>query len=143
MAQQSKPPYAVPSRADIDRRPWKYLGWPEFARFAAADDDFFVLRRFDVASARVLLAMQDRVTVLEERLDALDRKYSSVSSDHLNNGSFREEHSAERKDVLRELQSELLEYSKYSAFRQVLLFIQCTDKHTIRAVPVGSFRTQS
>lgn len=115
MCTPNKPPYAVPSTADVDLRPWKYLGWPAFARFAAFDDDLLVLRRFDVASTRVLLAMQDSVSVLEERLHALDQEHSSLGSPHLNNGSFREEHSKQRKEVMRDLRSELLEYSEHTA----------------------------
>lgn len=45
----------------------------------ACDPDFFALRRFDRLHTRSLLALQDRLSALEEKLDTLDRRYSSKS----------------------------------------------------------------
>jgi hypothetical protein len=103
--------HVLPSTAEINLKPWKYLGWSAFARFAASDDDFLVLRRFDVASTRVLLAMQDNISFLEESLYQVDRACIDAANPDLNNGSFREEHGSDRSKTIADLRLALLEYS--------------------------------
>lgn len=103
---------AAPPTAEIQDKPWKYKGYSAFSRFAGSDDDFLVLRRFDVSSTRVLLAMQDNIARLEESLADLDIQCSSTTDMDLDNGSFRRDRSVDRIDVIRELKVALLEYSK-------------------------------
>lgn len=107
----STPP-SIPTTTEISLKPWKYIGWPGFTRFAASDNDFLVLRRFDVASTRVLLAMQDKISKLEETLNSHDLLSSASDAPDLNNGSFREEHNEDRAKIIGELKTTLLEYSK-------------------------------
>jgi len=97
---------------EINLKPWKYIGWPGFTRFAASDNDFLVLRQFDVASTRVLLAMQDKISQLEDVLNTMDAQSCAPDAPDLNNGSFREEYNEDRSKIIGELKISLLEYSK-------------------------------
>ena len=52
----------------------KYIGYKGLAAYMSADDDFFVIRRFDRLHSRILLTLQDRITALEEDLDLMDTR---------------------------------------------------------------------
>jgi hypothetical protein len=106
---------AAKGSAEVEKglKPWKYTGWPGFCRFAAGDDDFLILRRFDVVSVRVLLSMQDGIASLEEKLAAIDTKAALLDGPDFNNGSFRQDPCKDRKQVLNELKTALFEYSEF------------------------------
>ncbi|KLU85647.1 hypothetical protein MAPG_04669 [Magnaporthiopsis poae ATCC 64411] len=87
--------------------PKKYVGYKAFARFVSSDDDFLALRRFDRTHCRALLALQDEIHILEERLDALDHSLSTREPVRSNNGTFRNDPCLERKEILAELVSKL------------------------------------
>lgn len=57
-------------------------GYPQYSAFISSVDSFYVFRRFKRVRARMLLRKQDRVSALEERLDAIDRDQSSVFLGH-------------------------------------------------------------
>jgi hypothetical protein len=59
----------------------------------------------------VLLALQDRITVLESNLRALDED-ASRSEDDYNNGTFREDRFQDRGLIIDEIQKTLGQYSK-------------------------------
>jgi hypothetical protein len=105
---------SIPTTTEINLKPWKYIGWPGFTRFAASDNDFLLLRRFDVTSTRVLLAMQDNISQLEGSLNNIDAQSCTPNSPDLNNGSFREEHNEERAKIIEKLKTALLEYSEWT-----------------------------
>ena len=73
-------------------------------KWAASDDDFFVLRRFGDLSARVLFRLQDRIVKLEEDLERLD---NTCRKDALDNGTFRYDPLFERQRLLDELTARL------------------------------------
>ena len=127
-----------PSPTEIQDKPWKYKGYSAFSRFAGSDDDFLVLRRFDVSSTRVLLAMQDNIARLEESLADLDVQCCSTTDIDLDNGSFRRDRSVDRINVISKLKIALLEYSK--PMGQPMLFLLLS---VARAVSVGSLRAQN
>lgn len=99
------------TQEEIDRKPWKYTGYQGFSEFVASDDDFFLLRRFGTLSARVLLALQDRLSELEEELQTLDATYSLKSAPDAHNGSFRQETHPERRELILSIHRSLREYS--------------------------------
>ena len=78
-------------------------------KWAASDDDFFVLRRFGEVSARVLLRLQDQIVELEERLREIDKMCVKNGKD---NGTFRYDHCEERTWLLDQLTSRLAHYRK-------------------------------
>ena len=78
-------------------------------KWAASDDDFFVLRRFGEVSARVLLRLQDQIVGLEGRLQEMDEMCVKEGRD---NGTFRYDQCEERTWLLDQLTSRLAHYRK-------------------------------
>jgi hypothetical protein len=79
------------SQRELDEKPWKYIGYKGYSSFLSSENDFLIFRRFGSASTRIALRLQDKVTVLEDQLEALDQKYSSKEAHDVHNGSFRQE----------------------------------------------------
>lgn len=104
------------SQADIDGKPWKYLGYQSFSAFVASDDDFFVLRRFGALSARVLLGLQDELSRLEEDLETLERRVREKDAPDIHNGSFRQETQEDRQALVCQAQRLLRDYSQSRPF---------------------------
>ena len=101
-----------PSQRDVEERPWKYVGYRSFCEFVSSDEDLFVLRRFGTLSARVLLNLQDQLVILEGRLEDIERQVRQRGTPDVNNGSFRQDSQAQRKEIISEAQRVLREYSK-------------------------------
>ena len=101
-----------PTKEDVERKPWKYLGYRCFAHFVASDHDFFVLRRFGALSARVLLGLQDELCSLEEQLNILEDRLQSRDGPDVHNGSFRQETEEGRKELFMQAQCVLRNYSQ-------------------------------
>ncbi|KAK8085703.1 hypothetical protein PG997_006974 [Apiospora hydei] len=95
---------------DLDRKPRKYIGYQEFARYSSLADEYFVLRRYDRLHCRVLITLQQRIAVLEERLDELDEKHSRQTPD-VNNGTVRNDQ-PERQLLVEEIAKELKIYTE-------------------------------
>lgn len=100
-----------PSDADIEDKPWKYIGYPGYSEFLASDDDLLFFRRFGVLNARVALGMQDEIAHLEAQLRAVDKDFSSVYGMDINNGSLRDEMPG-RAALLAAIAVKLPKYSK-------------------------------
>ena len=101
---------------DIWDQPWKYTGYKKYSWFLASDDDFMIFRKFGTLNARIILALQDELSVAEEELKRLDEEYSLKTSPRLHNGSFRYERDEvkqqERRKLVSEIKDKLKEYSK-------------------------------
>ncbi|KAK7954530.1 hypothetical protein PG988_015224 [Apiospora saccharicola] len=89
----------------------KYIGYPAFAKYLSLDDDFFVIRRFDRLHCRVLITLQDEITMLEEELDVLDARFSDRNAADVHNGSVRRDQ-PDRKDLIKRISAELKNYDK-------------------------------
>ncbi|KAK9418030.1 putative DUF6594 domain-containing protein [Seiridium unicorne] len=111
----------MPTDEEIQRKPWKFVGYKSYADFVSSDSDFFILRRFDALNVRISLAMQDKLSVLEEELNALDGRYSQREAVDINNGTFRDD-MEDREVLLEEVSKHLYRYNKFimqqSALRQ-------------------------
>jgi hypothetical protein len=92
-------------------RPWKYLGCEEYSSFIASDDDFFVIRRFSTLTARVILALQDQLSQIEEQLESLERQLKIPEAGLVHNGSFQEEMHSSRTELVLKANLKLREYS--------------------------------
>lgn len=103
---------APPSEEEIQRKPWKFIGYKGYAEFISSEDDWFVLRRFGTLNVRVALALQDEISVLEGQLKDLDESYSQRESPDRHNGRFRGD--SEDRKTLTELISDKL--YRYNAF---------------------------
>ena len=110
---QSLPTAWKPSQADIDDKPWKYTGYRSFSAFVASDNDFFILRRFGALSARVLLGLQDQLSLLEEDLEALEKRVREKDAPDIHNGSFRQETETAREALVCQAQRLLRDYSQF------------------------------
>ncbi|KAH6884166.1 hypothetical protein B0T10DRAFT_551079 [Thelonectria olida] len=100
----------VISQDEIDERAWKYTGYRSFANYVSSDTNFFVFRRFDRLNARVLLTLQAQLTRLEDRLGALDGKYSARGAGDINNGSIKADQ-PDRAAVIAEITEKIKEYN--------------------------------
>ncbi|KAI1270314.1 hypothetical protein F5Y18DRAFT_414113 [Xylariaceae sp. FL1019] len=126
------------TKQELHEYPWKYIGYKGFTAYAAADPDFFALRRFDRLHTRSLLILQDHLSELEGRLDQMDTTFCSedtkisgthpprIGSDELrdiNNGTIRDD-LQERSALLAEITMKLKEYDeavlRYSHMRQLV-----------------------
>ncbi|KAK1965460.1 hypothetical protein LY78DRAFT_637519 [Colletotrichum sublineola] len=85
-------------------------GYPRFAALLAANDSFFVFRRFSRLRARILLLKQDRLSVLEEKLDQLDEHEESP----LFLGKSRCDKNEARRALLQEMESCLADYDAFT-----------------------------
>jgi hypothetical protein len=94
------------------KKPWKFEGYPGFAKWMASSEDFLVFRRFGVLNVRALLLMQDRIARKEQELLGIDgdaRNESDVLGD---SSSLRYEPQRVREKILDELIPLLQQYSK-------------------------------
>jgi len=102
----------IPTVEEIERKPWKYIGYKGYAEFIASDNDFYIMRRFRALNARVALALQDELAILEEKLDKLDKHYSKREAEDLHNGSFRDDRE-DRTELVSTIREKLIQYSEY------------------------------
>ncbi|KAI1325975.1 hypothetical protein F5Y16DRAFT_400845 [Xylariaceae sp. FL0255] len=82
---------AEPTRDEIEKQPWKYVGYKRYAEFLASDDDLLIFRRFGTLNARIGLLLQDKITVLEQNLKHVDDACSDRNTEPINNGTFRDD----------------------------------------------------
>jgi len=98
-------------------------GYPRFSALIASHDSFHLCRRFSNLRARLLLLKQDRLSLLEKRLEKIDREEVEL----LLLGSSRDDTNIERISVLAEIDEALADYgnvSTLSALEQALTTIQ-------------------
>lgn len=81
-------------------------GYPRYSALIASYDRFFLVRRFRKIRARILLLKQDKLAILEERLDKIDIEENAL----LFLGKSRCDRNPERKHVLEELENKLADY---------------------------------
>ncbi|ENH75749.1 hypothetical protein FOC1_g10003911 [Fusarium oxysporum f. sp. cubense race 1] len=84
-----------PSQAEINKRPWKYVGYKDFTSYVASDPDLFAVRRFHGLHTRVILTLQDLLAEKEEQLDVMDIEYTThgeySTPRDINNGTVRDD----------------------------------------------------
>ncbi|KAE9376269.1 hypothetical protein N431DRAFT_479582 [Stipitochalara longipes BDJ] len=102
----------VLTQQEVDYKPWKYIDYQGYSKILASETDFLVFRRFGISNARILLRLQDRVVILQEKLERLDRQLKRREAEDIHNGSFRQDNEA-RESVLNELQIALAEYNAF------------------------------
>jgi hypothetical protein len=115
MTDQQQPSNPEEENRREREQPWKYVGYKVFSRWMASDRAFFIVRRFGALNARVALSLQDEIAELEEKLDFMDREYSSPDRPDLNNGSLRDDpfvEEGDRRQLVREILPQKL--AKYS-----------------------------
>ncbi|KAF2185505.1 hypothetical protein K469DRAFT_575697, partial [Zopfia rhizophila CBS 207.26] len=81
-------------------------GYPRFSALIASHDHFHLCRRFSHLRSRLLLLKQDRLSLLENQLRALDRQETET----LGLASCRAEDNSERSSVLSQIDIALADY---------------------------------
>ena len=84
-------------------------GYPRFSALVALDDAFTAFRRFSRLRVRLLLLRQDKITLLEKRLDAI----GSQEPCPLFLGCRRMDRNTEREAVISEMENALAGYGNY------------------------------
>lgn len=105
-------PALDPYLPENEEKPWKYLGYPEYSGYIASDDNYLILRRFGALSIRVLLMLQDELVELEDQLVTVDASLAAKDHDDVHNGSFREETSQTRLDLVHQIDRKLRNYNE-------------------------------
>ncbi|KAI0856936.1 hypothetical protein F4860DRAFT_491311 [Xylaria cubensis] len=101
-----------PLPEEIQRQPWKYVGYRRYAEFISSDSDMLIFRRFGELNARVGLLLQDKCSLLEQKLIDLDKENSRRDADPINNGTIRDD-IEERETLLNEIAHHLDRYNKF------------------------------
>ncbi|KAK3983803.1 hypothetical protein QBC44DRAFT_338052 [Cladorrhinum sp. PSN332] len=84
-------------------------GYPRFTALISAHNPYLLCRRFDKVRARLLLLKQDKLSILEERLEQVDREETSL----LFLGKSRCDRNVERLALLSEIESGLADYDQF------------------------------
>lgn len=106
-----------PTQDEIERKPWKYIGYKGYSEFLATENDFFIFRKFTSLNCRIALVLQDQLSVLEKDLDDLDCEHSKKSAGDINNGSFRDD-CEDRSKVVDSIHTKLAQYSTFQPYIQ-------------------------
>ncbi|KAI1750238.1 hypothetical protein F4782DRAFT_509773 [Xylaria castorea] len=101
-----------PLPEEIQKQPWKYVGYKRYTEFISSDGDLLIFRRFGTLNARICLLLQDKVSLLEQKLMNLDKEFSRREADPINNGSLRDD-IEERETLLKEIAYHLDKYNKF------------------------------
>ncbi|RYC58904.1 hypothetical protein CHU98_g7302 [Xylaria longipes] len=130
-------PANVITKEDIERKPWKYVGYRAYTKLVASEDDFFILRRFNSLNVRIALLLQDEIVVLENELTEIDERTSRRDSEDFHNGSFRQDQNG-RTVVLNKIRQRMLKYTispeewKYLEHESDLFGVVQKDKTPLR-----------
>ncbi|KAI8944289.1 hypothetical protein F4801DRAFT_600061 [Xylaria longipes] len=102
----------VPLPEEVQKQPWKYVGYRRYAEFISSDSGLLIFRRFGALNARVGLLLQDKISLLEQNLINMDNEYSRRDADPINNGSLRDD-MEDREALLNEIACHLDRYNKF------------------------------
>ncbi|KAK1625616.1 hypothetical protein BDP81DRAFT_496119, partial [Colletotrichum phormii] len=120
-----------PTDGDIEEKPWRYIGYKGYTQFIASEDDFFLLRRFDVLNVRVGLALQDEISELEQDLEAMDGVLSGKDAEDFNNGTLRQDVD-ERSELIKLIQKKLGKYNKFLIQQNTLRKLSIAPRRDIK-----------
>ncbi|KAI4131594.1 MAG: hypothetical protein LQ347_002903 [Umbilicaria vellea] len=104
-------PAPKPILEEADVQPWRWRGYPSFAKWMASDNDFLVLRRFGSLHARVALMLQDQLAWLEQELEKEDDACKRMPKGH--SGTFRFESQWRRQRILGAVTFTLQKYNHF------------------------------
>lgn len=141
-----------------ERRAWKYEGYPAYSKWQASDFDFWIFRRFRALNSRLLLWRQDRIVLLESKLEQIDLAVMRSGFDVGQNDSFRLDANArskigalpnpdnltnlysERHKIMEELWRETEVYCKtHLPFLVGGLLTGCSDKYINQSSAIQSW----
>lgn len=82
------------------------MGYPRFAALVGSHQSLQVCRRFSKLRARLLLLKQDKLSQLEEQLETVDKKETTL----IFLGCRRRDKNEERESILNEIDDTLMDY---------------------------------
>ncbi|KAI8630363.1 hypothetical protein F5Y19DRAFT_429802 [Xylariaceae sp. FL1651] len=126
-------PANVITREDIERKPWKYVGYRGYTSLVASEDDFFILRRFNSLNVRITLLLQDEIAVLENKLAEIDERNSKKDSEDVHNGSFRQDQN-DRTAVLNKVRQRILKYNEFVLQQAEMKKFQTACRRDVRSL---------
>jgi hypothetical protein len=104
-------------------------GYPRFSALIAAHDSFYVSRRFSTLRSRLLFVKQDKLSVLEEKLQAIDKEEPAA----LFLGKSRLDTNQERLSVLAEIDSTMADYGMAGIVAACDLLLTVPSRFVCRA----------
>ncbi|PSN62495.1 hypothetical protein BS50DRAFT_603216 [Corynespora cassiicola Philippines] len=123
-------------------------GFPRLAAFQASETNFSLYRSFSYLHARVLLDLQDEIACLERKLDRIDWEDFETDPGRLQSRALdeararREGDAQNRRKILREIKTKLLEYDEVLVrAREVESFQKPSDRN-YRSVRRYHFNTK-
>ncbi|KAI1370095.1 hypothetical protein F4677DRAFT_398262 [Hypoxylon crocopeplum] len=84
-------------------------GYPRYTALLSKNPSWFISRRFDKLRARLLLLKQDRLAILEERLERIDREEEEL----LFLGANRDDTNTDRLSTLSDIETSLADYDQF------------------------------
>ncbi|KAL2840992.1 hypothetical protein BJY01DRAFT_15287 [Aspergillus pseudoustus] len=104
-------PSATPFQTKMPRTIEDYRpGYPRFTALISAHEPFFMCRRFIKLRARILLLKQDRLSMLEQKLEQVDHEEASP----LFLAKSRWDKNSERASLLSEIEASLSDYDQFT-----------------------------
>ncbi|RYP68848.1 hypothetical protein DL771_006466 [Monosporascus sp. 5C6A] len=101
-------------------------GYPRYSALVASHDTFQICRRFTKLRTRLLLLKQDELSILEKRLENLDREEDIL----LRLGSCREDDNPQRRTILAEIDTALADYDAFiERTNRILAFEAPEQRH--------------
>ncbi|KAJ4263347.1 hypothetical protein NW762_006165 [Fusarium torreyae] len=123
-----------PSIEDLQRKPWKFIGYRGYAGFIASDDDFHIFRRFKNLNARTALLLQDEISSLEEELVRLETTHSRISVQDIHNGTLRNDVLEERRLLLEAISVKIYRYNKFMLQQSALAQYASAPQRDIESI---------
>ncbi|KAF2500480.1 hypothetical protein BU16DRAFT_451984 [Lophium mytilinum] len=117
--------FQEPEYALKQQNPARYLGYRVFSRWVASDQTYFIVRKFPTLNVRVALVLQDRIVQLEDELNKLDQDWSNeyfqyedpkrpdADPNLIHNGTFREDESTHRVELIDKIADALERYNRF------------------------------
>jgi len=86
-----------------------------FSSWAGSEKAFLIVRQFSTPNARIILAFQDDVSLLEEQLNVLEKSWSQPDTQDYDNGSLRRDFQTARKTIIDKIYLALDKYSQFES----------------------------
>lgn len=123
-----------PTDEEILRRPWKYIGYKGYSSFLASEDEFFIIRRFDVLNVRISLSLQDELSVLEDELSKIDREYSKRDAAVVvNNGTLRPDQQ-DRVELLNKIERKIRHYNEFVLQQTAMRKYSAAPRRVVKSI---------
>ncbi|KAH7014191.1 uncharacterized protein B0I36DRAFT_48587 [Microdochium trichocladiopsis] len=105
-------------------------GYPQYTALLATHSPWMIFRRFDKVGARILLLKQDKISVLEEKLEDIDQNERSL----LFLGKSRSDRNEDRKVILQQLETAINNYDEFAQSFSRALNLQAANARDVTSL---------